>query len=152
MRNFKNIALIAVLALTGSAFAVTSSTPTDYDNATLAVTATGATAQNVSFTVPSTSLTITTGYMRPSATYTVTVPVTNTTDRKITVSAVATPTGTGASLVTVTGGVTLTDLAPGADGVLTYTVNTSASASAADFAGKSVTITFDISATSSSIN
>ena len=151
MRNLKNIALIAVLALTGTVSAA-SSTSSDYDNATLAVAATGVTAQNVSFTVPSTSVLISSTFMRPAATYTVTVPVTNTTDRLITVSAVPTVSGSGTALVTVTGGTTLTDLAPGAEGVLTYTVTTSASASVSDFSGKSVTITFAISATSTSVN
>jgi hypothetical protein len=152
MRKLKTMALLAVLALPGSAFAAVDSAPAGYDDATLAVTATGSTAQNVSFSVSSTAVTITPDFMRPSSTYTVTVPVTNTTNRKITVSATATPSGTGASLITVTGGAPLTDLAPGATGNLTYTVITSASASATDFAGKSVTITFDISATSTSTN
>ncbi|ULH17468.1 hypothetical protein MF271_20645 (plasmid) [Deinococcus sp. KNUC1210] len=151
MRTLKNIVLLSVLALSGSVFAA-SSTAVDYDNATLAITATGTTAQNVSFTVPSTALTISSAYMRPSASYTVAVPVTNTTDRKITVSAAPTVSGSGTSLVTVSGGTDLTDLAAGATGTFTYTVTTSASASAEDFAGKSVIITFDISATSTSTN
>ncbi|GGR36012.1 hypothetical protein [Deinococcus ruber] len=151
MRTLKNIVLLSVLALSGSVFAATS-TAVDYDHATLAVTASGTTAQNVSFTVPATAVTITSGYMRPSASYTISVPVSNTTDRKITVSAAPTVTGSGASLVTVSGGTALTDLAAGSDGSLTYTVTTSASASAADFAGKTVTITFDITATSTATN
>jgi hypothetical protein len=149
MRNFKNVLLTAVLALSTGALAV-SSNPVDYDHATLAVLATGSTAQNVSFSVPSTALTISTGFMRPATTYTVTVPVTNTTDRIITVSATSATSGTGASLVSVTPSGSPVDLAPGASGTLTFSVMTSTSLSATDFAGKSVTLTFDISAVSTS--
>ena len=152
MRNLKNIALIAAFALTGSVFAATSSTPAGYDGATLTIAGISTTARSVSFTVPSTTVTITSGYLRPSAVYTVTVPVTNTTDRKITVSAAPTVTGTGAGLVTVSGGGTLTDLSPNTEGVMNYTVTMTSAADAAAFAGKSVTLTFDISATSTSIN
>lgn len=151
MRNFKNIALIAALALGSSAFAV-GSTPLDYDHATAVVVASGTTAQSVSFSVPQTTVAISSGYMRPGATYTVEVPVTNTTDRKISISADSVLSGDGAALVTLSGGAAVDDVMPGETATLSYTVILSSAADAAAFAGKSVTLTFTINAASTSTN
>lgn len=145
--------LLALALLTSGAALAETSTPVDYDHANLIVTATGNTAQAVSFTTPSSSLTIRgdNGYLRPGASYTVTVPVTNTTDRMIDVTTATSVSGSGTDLVTVTPVTsTLTALAAGASGNLTYTVTVADATDAAAFASKAVTITFTLSGSSTS--
>ena len=100
MRHFKTVALISAL-IVGSAFAIKPSEPTGYGTAESSVTATGTYASAVSFTLPNGLLTIPKKQVRPGASFTVTIPVTNTTDRPITVTA-GPVTGTGVgSYVTV---------------------------------------------------
>ncbi len=86
MRNFKSFALIAALALSNAAYAVTPSTPVDYDNATATGLSTevGTFKQKVSFNIVSSSVDLT--VMKPGQAYTITIPVENTTDRDIAVS------------------------------------------------------------------
>lgn len=135
MRHFKTVALFAAL-VAGSAFAVESSTPTGYGTATASVTATGTYASAVSFTLPNATLTIPTKQVRPGATFTVTIPVTNTTDRSITI----TP-----GDVTAPGNVTVTNtsgpvaILAGDAGNLVYTVTF------ADDAASYATLTGDVS-------
>ncbi|MDO4264461.1 MAG: hypothetical protein Q4C67_09720, partial [Deinococcus sp.] len=61
---FKKTALVILLAALSSALAV-SSTQTDYDNASLSLTAQGTYAEAVSFSVPSTELTLSAEQIRP---------------------------------------------------------------------------------------
>lgn len=84
MRHFKTVALFSAL-VAGSAFAV-DSIPAGFGSATSSVTATGTYASAVSFTLPSATLAIPTKQVRPGATFTVTIPVTNTTGRSITIT------------------------------------------------------------------
>ena len=86
MRHFKTVALISAL-IVGSAFAIKPSEPTGYGTAESSVTATGTYASAVSFTLPNGLLTIPKKQVRPGASFTVTIPVTNTTDRPITITA-----------------------------------------------------------------
>ncbi|AFD26981.1 hypothetical protein [Deinococcus gobiensis] len=86
MRNIKNIALLLTFALSTAATAITS-TSTGYGSATASVTASGTYASNVSFTLPAASLEIPSAQVRPGATFKITIPVTNTTDRKVTITA-----------------------------------------------------------------
>lgn len=89
MRYFKSLALMTALTLSSAAFATMPgfpSQPVDYGTAVNQVTATGTYQSAVSFTVPSTTLTIPSAQVRPGAHFTVTIPVMNTTDRTITIS------------------------------------------------------------------
>ncbi len=151
MRHFKQLALVTALSLSSAAFATATSTPLTYDTATLAVTATGSTAQAVNFTVPSTSVSISDGYLRPGMTYTITVPVTNSTDRAIDITSDFDVAGTGAGLVTVTPIMgSITGLVAQSNGTLTYTVRMTDAQDAAAFAGKGVTVTFTLTGSSQS--
>lgn len=143
MRNIA-FALLTAFALAGAAQAA-DSTPVDYDHATLTVMASGAYGEAVNFTVPSTTVQLGSGLLRPGATYTVSIPVTNTTDRPITVSVTnAVVGGTGAGLVTLTGGTTSAVVAPNAVGTLTYTVSLDPTLSPAATSSKTVSIEFNL--------
>lgn len=154
MFNTRKSALViaALLSLGAPALAGTSSTQTDYDNAALSLSADGTYAQAVSFSVPSTTVTLSAEQIRPGNSFTLTIPVTNTTDRDIDVSAVAkTPTGTGAANLTVSGVSTTATIKPGEDATLTFTLTFDNSTDAAQ-AGQTVQVVFDVSATASANN
>lgn len=117
MRTLKTFALLT--ALTCSAAFAVDSMPTGYGSANTTVTASGTYASAVSFTVPSASLNIPTPQVRPGASFTVTVPVTNTTDRSITVSAGTIGKPGNATVVPTVG---TASIASGATGNLMYTI------------------------------
>lgn len=154
MFNTRKSALViaALLSLGAPALAGTSSTQTDYDNAALSLSADGTYAQAVSFSVPSTAITLTAQQIRPDNSFTVSIPVTNTTDRDIDVSVVnQAPTGTGAAHLTVSGVSTTANIKPGEVATLTFTLTFDSSTSAAQ-AGQTVSVVFDVSATASANN
>ena len=153
MFNAKKSALViaALLSFAAPAFAV-DSTQTDYDHAALSLSADGTYAQAVSFSVPSTAITLTAQQIRPGNSFTLSIPVTNTTDRDIDVSVVAkTPTGTGAANLTVSGVSTTATIKPGDDATLTFTLTFDNSTDAAQ-AGQTVQVVFDVRATASANN
>lgn len=146
MRHLKSVALSALLALTAPALAE-SSTQTDYNNASMSLTASGTFAEAVSFTIPSTTVTLDSQQVRPGNSFTVTIPVTNTTDREIRVKAVVSgQTGAGADHLTVTPGNDEQTIAPGTEAELTFTFTFDGSTDAAQ-AGKGVSVTFNVTAT-----
>lgn len=153
MFNAKKSALViaALLSFAAPAFAV-DSTQTDYDNASMSLSAEGTYSQAVSFSVPSTAITLTAQQIRPDNSFTVSIPVTNTTDRDIDVSVVnQAPTGTGAAHLTVSGVSTTANIKPGEVATLTFTLTFDSSTSAAQ-AGQTVSVVFDVSATASANN
>lgn len=87
MRHLKNIALLTALTLGGAASAAVDSTSSSYGSAYTDITTTGTYQKAVSFSVPNSTLTIPSTQVRPGADFTVTVPVTNTTDHTITITA-----------------------------------------------------------------
>lgn len=119
MRNFKNIALIAVLALSNAAFAVDSN-GTSFGTAESTVTASGTYSSAVKFTLPAASLTIPSQQVRPGAAFTITIPVTNTTGRAINISA-GTVTGAPTN-VTITPPAPHLNVADGATAQLVYEI------------------------------
>ncbi|AXG98115.1 hypothetical protein DVJ83_01870 [Deinococcus wulumuqiensis] len=154
MFNARKSALViaALLTLAAPALAQTSSNQTDYDNAILSLSAAGTYAKAVSFSVPSTTVTLKAEQIRPGNSFTLSIPVTNTTDRDIDVSAVAkTPTGTGAANLTVSGVSPTATIMPGEDATLTFTLTFDSSTDEAQ-AGQTVQVVFDVSATASANN
>ncbi|MBZ9750315.1 hypothetical protein GO986_15285 [Deinococcus sp. HMF7620] len=146
MRKFSVLALTTLLLLP-SALAETSTGDT-YDRASMTVTASGAYGEAVNFEVPDTALNLDASALRPGATYTISVPVTNTTDRPIVVTGTSAVTGSyqGNVIVTaVTGSLTL---APGGTGELQYTIGLPSDAAISATAGKTVTVTFSLEGTS----
>lgn len=148
MRNLKSIALTAALVLTGAAFAVTS-TPSDYNTATASTTATGGFGETVAFNIPSATFTIDAALLKPGTTYTITIPVTNSTsNRTMNISSGFTSTSTLLSslysLTATTG--SLANLAAAAKGDIVYSLVVSTSATPTDFAGKALSFTFDLDA------
>lgn len=140
MRSLTAVALLAALSF-GPAFAA-ASTPVDYDTATvLGETAdVGTFGQALSFNVAAGSVDL--DVMKPGETYTVTIPVTNTTDRDITVSLenVALTSGSGSVASTVpSDDVTIT---PGMTENLTITVTMKAAADVV--AGSKITLKYDV--------
>lgn len=146
MRHFTRLALLAALSLTGVSLA-TGSTSTDYNNATMSLTASGTAGTAVSFTVPSASISIPKEQVRPGASFRVTIPVTNTTDREITVSVMAVKSGDLSGKLTVTPVEDTATIAAGARGTLVYTFSFAEAVSGdQDIAGQSFAVTFDLSA------
>lgn len=153
MFNAKKSALViaALLSFAAPAFAV-DSTQTNYDNASMSLSAAGTYAQAVSFSVPSPTVTLSAEQIRPGNSFTLSIPVTNTTDRDINVSAVAqAPSGTGAAHLKVSGVSTTATIKPGEDATLTFTLTFDNSTDAAQ-AGQTVSVVFDVSATASANN
>jgi len=140
MRNLKTSLLIAALALSNAAFAV-GSTSTGFGTATSSASASGTYASIVSFTIPTASLTIPSNQVRPGASFTVTIPVTNTTDRTITVTPSAV-TG-GASNVTVSTPLAH-DIATGASFSFVYTVTFAADSAAGSALTGNVNLSFPL--------
>ncbi|WP_155299521.1 hypothetical protein [Deinococcus kurensis] len=139
------VALLAALSF-GPAFAA-ASTPVDYDAATvLGETAdVGTFGQALSFNVAAGSVDL--SVMKPGVTYTVTIPVANTTDRDITVSLkdVAFTSGSDSVDTMVIGSdVTIT---PGGTQNLTIKVTTKAAADVV--AGSKITLKYDVLGVSS---
>lgn len=148
---FKKTAFVILFAALTSALAV-DSTQTDYDHAALSLSAQGTYAQAVSFSIPSTELTLSAEQVRPGNSFTVSIPVTNTTDRAIDVSAVAAaPTGTGASHLTVQAVSAQATLPAGQTTTLTFTLSFDASTEAAQ-AGQTVSVMFDVTAVAAADN
>ncbi len=119
MRNFKTLALITALTLS-AAIAQSTSTSDGFGNAEATATASGAYASAVSFTLPTASLSIPSQQIRPGATFTITVPVTNTTDRAVNISAgdVVAPANADVEKTTAS----FNGVAPGATVKLIYTI------------------------------
>lgn len=142
MRNIKTAALLSILALSTAASAV-DSTSTGYGSAQSSVTASGTYASNVSFSLPSATLTIPSAQVRPGATFRISIPVTNNTDRAVTFTA-----GT----VTKPGNVEVTPPSPlpvasGATDMLTYIITFNAdTANFATLSKTSISFTFPITA------
>ena len=148
MRQFKSFTIAAALILGSTSLAATS-VSTNYDQATLQLTATGQAQKAVNFTVPKASITIPGAQVFPGNSFTVTIPVTNTSDRDITVKVSSVTTGAlGDKLTAETTSDTVT-IAPNGLGNLVYTF-TRADSMAGDeaIAGKAFTVTFDLVGTS----
>ncbi|GMA16533.1 hypothetical protein E5F05_13750 [Deinococcus metallilatus] len=148
MHHFKALALVAAL-LTGGALAA-DSTSTDHNNATMTLTASGTASDAVKFTIAQTTLTIPAAQVRPGASFTVSVPVSNPTSRNIKVSGAAgTPSGGAFSSKLTIAPVNASNvaIAGGSSGTLSYTF-TFAAAQAGDpvYTGN-VSVTFTITAT-----
>ncbi|GAA5512166.1 hypothetical protein Dcar01_00880 [Deinococcus carri] len=148
MRSLKTLALMTALMVSGGAYAA-DSTSTDHNNATMTLTTSGTASDAVKFSIAQTTLTIPAAQVRPGASFTVSVPVSNPTGRNIKVTGVAgTPTGAAfASKLTITG-TNATNVAVGAgnNATLTYTF-TFANAAAGDpiYSGN-VSVSFTINA------
>ncbi len=146
MRNLKIAALVSSLLL-GTAFAATS-TPTDFDTATVSgeSATVGTFGEAVNFTVSTSSIDLT--VMKPGETYTITIPVTNTTDRAInlTLKNVLASAGDSsvASIVSSTQATPL-QLAAGASGELIIAVTLKGAGDVV--AGDTVTISYDVEGT-----
>ncbi len=123
MRNFKSIALIAALALSNAAYAA-DSTNTDFSNAESTTTASGTYATAVSFTLPNASLSIPSQQIRPGASFTITLPVTNTTDRAVNISAGNVTKPDNTTVVNTT--TSFSNVAAGATVNMVYTISFSA--------------------------
>ncbi|GGM30305.1 hypothetical protein GCM10008956_02930 [Deinococcus arenae] len=140
MRSLTAVALLAALSF-GPAFAA-ASTPVDYDTAAvLGETAdVGTFGQALSFNVAAGLVDL--NVMKPGETYTVTIPVANTTDRDITVSLEHVELTSGSDSVASTvlsGDVTIT---PGGTQNLTIKVTTKAAADVV--AGSKITLKYDV--------
>lgn len=141
MRHFKSTALALGLLLSGAALAVESGT---YNRATMTVTAQGAYGEAVNFTIPSATIALDTKALKPGQLYTVSVPVTNTTDRPIRVSLITlVKTGEAADEATVDATTETTDIEPGQVGNLIFTVQMSGSGGAG-LAGKTLGVQYTI--------
>ncbi|MCD0157911.1 hypothetical protein [Deinococcus sp. 6GRE01] len=144
MRIFNMAALLTTILALSTANAA-GSTSTGFGSATSTMTASGTYASAVSFTIPDTTLTIPKAQVRPGATFTVTIPVTNTTDRAITIEAGEITNGnTG---LTIIAGANCDTVAPGGLCNLEYTLTfANDSAGAAALGGTDVSVTFAINA------
>ncbi|ADY25667.1 hypothetical protein Deipr_0500 [Deinococcus proteolyticus MRP] len=148
---FKKITFAVLLAVFTSALA-DSSVSTDYDNASLSLTAAGTYAQAVSFSVPRTAITLSAAQIRPGNSFTVSIPVTNTTDREIDVAAVAAaPTGTGAAHLKVTAQSASATLPAGGQTNLTFLLSFDDSTDVSQ-GEQTVSVVFDVSATAAASN
>lgn len=144
MRTF-NIAVLLTTLLALSTANAAGSTSTGFGAATSTMTATGTYASAVSFTIPDATLIIPAAQVRPGATFKVIIPVTNTTDRAISIEAGTVTNGnTG---LTVLAGANCDTVTAGAVCNLEYTLTFAAdSAGAAAFGGTDVSVTFAINA------
>ena len=148
MRQFKSFAVAAALILGSTSLAATS-VSTSYDQATLQLTATGQAQEAVNFTVPSASITIPGAQVFPGNSFTVTIPVTNTSDRKIKVSVSGVTGGDLAGKLTITPNVDLVELIAGSDDNLVYTFTLADSVDGdQSIEGKAFTVTFNLTGTS----
>lgn len=148
MRQVKLFALATALLLGSTSLAATS-TPDSYDQATLQLAATGTAQEAVNFTVPKAEITIPGAQVFPGNSFTVTIPVTNTSDREIEVKVSSVTTGAlGDKLTAETANDTVT-IAPAGTGNLVYTF-TLADAVSGDqsIEGKAFTVTFNLMGTS----
>lgn len=114
------ILMLVVTAFVSTAFAQVLSTPDGYNEAEMALTFDGMTLDQVEFEVPAATLTLDYGALAPNQSFHLVVPVTNNTDRTITVSEY-----NNSLTSAVVPGVTITswgsiDLAPGATGNLVW--------------------------------
>jgi len=143
MRHFKSTALALGLLLSGAAYAA-ESTSLEYNMASMTVTAEGAYGEAVNFTIPNATIPLDTKALKPGQLYTVTVPVTNTTDRPIRVTLKSLDKfGTAANEATVVATTNTVDIAPGLDGILTFTVQMSENTDAG-LAGKTLRVRYTI--------
>ncbi|MFN4253263.1 hypothetical protein [Deinococcus sp.] len=144
MRIFNMAALLTTILALSTANAA-GSTSTGFGSATSTMTASGTYASAVSFTIPDTTLTIPKAQVRPGATFTVTIPVTNTTDRAITIEAGSITNGnTG---LTIIAGTNCDTVAPGDLCNLEYTLTfASDSVAAATLGETDITVAFAIDA------
>lgn len=141
MRNLKSIALIAALTLSNVSYAVDATG--DYDVKTASDTVTvGSTVEAVAFTVSASEFTINTASLAPDTTYTVSIPVTNSTvGRTINMALTSLTATSGSSALANYGVVTLTDkkdVAGGASTTIQFTFKTKT----ADIIAASQTVTF----------
>lgn len=143
-RTFTALSLLALLTFPTIALGA-GSTADGFNGATLSVTATGTAAEQVSFEIPSTSITLDSKAVRPGGTFTVTVPVKNTTDRQINVVVTPTKNGAAATSLTITGPGTAI-IEPGASSDIVFTFSF-AETMTSDEAGQAVEVTFDVKAT-----
>lgn len=148
MRQTRIFAIVTVLLLGSTSLAVTS-TSTNYDQATMQLTATGAAQEAVNFTVPSASITIPGAQVFPGNSFTVTIPVTNTSDRKIKVSVIGVTGGDLAGKLTITPDISSAELEANSGDKLVYTFTLAKSvAGDQSIEGKAFTVTFDLTGTS----
>ncbi|UQN08757.1 hypothetical protein [Deinococcus sp. QL22] len=152
MRNFKSIALIAALALSSAAYAIGSNSVSE-NEATMTVSANGQSLDSVKFSVGSGSFTIPTANIRSGASFTITIPVRNDTNRAITVTSAHALGGSLASeYVAVTSdNASGVAVAAGATGSVLYTITFDTLASEADrlaFSNKTMSVAFDLTGTS----
>ncbi|GAA5534689.1 hypothetical protein [Deinococcus aluminii] len=141
----KVASLLAALILSSPALAV-SSTPTDYNHATAEVSVTGSYGGGVSFTIDESQITLPVGQMKPGATYTVTIPVQNTSANSIDVTATSSVTDGATYVARVDGtGTNSATIAAGSSGNLTFRVTLSSDANVT--AGTAVTIKFTVNGT-----
>lgn len=152
MRNIKTLSLLTLLTLGTLAGAVTS-TSNNYDSATVSGQATqvGSFGQAVSFDVSTGTVALNAGTMgetlKPGETYTVTIPVTNTTDRAITLSLANVAVTEGSASVAATTFSEAITLPAGASGELTISVTL---ASASDVvASTSVSVSYSVNGAAS---
>lgn len=146
MRHSHKLALFTALLLTGTSFAATS-TPTDYNTATMDLSASGQAGTAVSFTVPSTTVSIPSSQVRPGNSFTVTIPVSNPTDREIVVTVTDTKSGDLSGKLTVTAVNDSVTIAPGGTGNLVYTFAFDAAAPGDQtIAGQAFSVAFAMSA------
>ncbi|WP_051517321.1 hypothetical protein [Deinococcus phoenicis] len=149
MRYFKTLALVTALMVGGGAFA-DDSTNTDHNNASMELTTSGTPLDAVKFTIAQTTLTIPAAQVRPGATFTVTVPVSNpTTNRKINVSGVESKkTGDLASKLTVTPvAASNVPITAGGKGDLTFTFKFADAVPGEAVYTGDVSVTFTVTAT-----
>lgn len=145
MRKFKSFALIAALAMSTAAFAGPATG--DYDTKTASDTLTaGHTVEAVAFTITSSGFTIETASLVPDTTYTVSIPVTNSTsNREITMSLSTLTITSGADVLATHGVVVSTDNQPvqgGQGHVIMFTFKTKPAGSIA--AGQTVAFAYTI--------
>lgn len=119
MRNLKSLILMTAFALSTAGYAATS-TSDGFGNAEATAEASGTYATAVSFTLPSANLSIPSQQIRPGATFTITIPVTNTTDRKVDISAGTVGKPANATVVNTT--TSFPDVAAGATVPMVYTI------------------------------
>ncbi|MFC5847261.1 Hsp20/alpha crystallin family protein [Deinococcus petrolearius] len=150
MRQVKFFAIAAALLLGSTSLAATAtSSSTSYDQATMQLEATGAAQEAVNFTVPNASITIPGSQVFPGNSFTVTIPVSNTSDRDIRVT-VSDPGVTGdlAGKLTVTPVKTSADIVAGGSGSLSYTFTLADSVKGDQtIEGKAFTVTFSLTGT-----
>ncbi|GMA14080.1 hypothetical protein E5F05_18445 [Deinococcus metallilatus] len=141
----KVASLLAALILSSPVLAI-NSTQTDYDHASADVIASGSIGDGVSFTIDESQVTLPVGQMKPGATYTVNIPVQNTSANSIDATATATTTDGATYVANVDGtGTSSATIGAGATGNLIFRVTLSSNANVP--AGATVTIKFTVNGT-----